>query len=39
VSQALPASARMFITPTRCGRIVDRAFRDDESYVSWRPAG
>ena len=29
-----PASTRMFITPTRCGRIIDRAFRRGERYVS-----
>ena len=28
----------MFITPTLCGRTVDTAFHDDESYVSGQPA-
>jgi hypothetical protein len=27
----------MFITPTLCGRTVDTAFHDDESYVSGQP--
>jgi hypothetical protein len=33
-AQASLASAGMFVTPTLCGRTVDTAFRDDESYVS-----
>jgi hypothetical protein len=33
-AQASLASGRMFVTPTLCGRLVDTAFRDDESYVS-----
>jgi hypothetical protein len=37
-AQASLVSARMFITPTLCGRTVDTAFRDDESYVSDQPA-